>query len=336
MAHLFILERYSGKNSRYTCPSCKQQHQFTRYIDKLTNNHLADHVGICNRATKCSYHYPPKQYFNDNPQRDTNSQNKPLNHPVRRSEAKEETLGRRNFSEGERNPKHVTRNPKPSCPLERKRRREPISFINPQLFQKTINNHNQNNLITYLDTIFENDIVDHLINIYKIGTASYYNGGTTIFWQIDMQGRVRTGKLIKYDPVTGKRIKKPFVATNWFHSITYGKEFNLCQCLFGEHLLAEYDNMPIAVVESEKTAIIAQAKMPDFLWMATGSLNEFKPDKLKVLKGRRVVAFPDLGAYDYWIKKAAMINFPIEVSNYLENNATAEQRNEGMDIADFL
>lgn len=121
------------------------------------------------------------------------------------------------------------------------RRRKPPSpsFINPELFQKTITNHNQNNLINYLDTIFDNEIVDHLINIYKIGTSSYYNGGTTIFWQIDKQGQIRTGKLMKYDSVTGKRIKKPFIAMNWFHSIQYNNDYNLCQCLFGEHLLAE-------------------------------------------------------------------------------------------------
>lgn len=94
--------------------------------------------------------------------------------------------------------------------------------------------------------------------------------------------------------------------------------------------------MPIAIVENEKNAIITQAKMPDFLWMATGSLHEFKATKLNVLKGRRVVAFPDLGAYDYWLKKAADISFHIEVSDYLERNATEEQRKEGFDIADFL
>ena len=313
MAYLFILQPYKGKNSRFTCPLCKQPNQFTRYIDSLTNEFLADNVGICNRATKCSYHYPPKQYFNDNPQHETSTgASLPAKHIAQArlvTSQQPETL-----------------NQKPETP----------SFINPQLFQETINNHNQNNLINYLDTIFDNEIVDHLINIYKIGTSSYYNGGTTIFWQIDKQSNIRTGKLIKYDPQTGKRIKKPTVATNWFHSIYYEKSFNLCQCLFGEHLLAEDLNMPIAIVESEKTAIIAQAKMPDYLWMATGSLNEFKPSKLNILKGRRVVAFPDLGAYDYWQKKAALIDFPIEVSNYLERNATEAQRKEGMDIADFL
>ncbi len=76
--------------------------------------------------------------------------------------------------------------------------------------------------------------------------------------------------------------------------------------------------------------------MPDYIWMATGSLNEFKPAKLNVLKGRRVVAFPDLGSYDYWLKKASLIDFPNEVSSYIEKNATDAQRKQGIDIADFL
>ncbi len=70
-------------------------------------------------------------------------------------------------------------------------------------------------------------------------------------------------------------------------------------------LLAEDLISPVAIVESEKTAIIALAKMPEYLWLATGSLNEFKPAKLETLKNRRVVAFPDIGAYDIWKQKAA-------------------------------
>jgi len=295
----YVLEPYKSKNSRYTCPSCKQPHQFTRYIDIQTNAHIANHVGICNRASKCGYHYTPKQYFQDNPQYEKSL---PKSQPQ----------------------------PQPQS------QPQPPSFINPQLFQKTISNYNKNNLIKYLDSIFDKQTVNHLINIYKIGTSSRYNGGTTIFWQIDMQGNIRTGKLIKYNPITGKRQKKPYVATNWVHAIQCQKEFNLVQCLFGEHLLNEDPSAPIAIVESEKTAIIAQAKMPDFLWMATGSLNEFKPSKLNVLKGRRVVAYPDLSAYGRWFKKAGKLDFHIEVSDYLEKNATEEQRKEGLDIADFL
>ncbi len=126
------------------------------------------------------------------------------------------------------------------------------------------------------------------------------------------------------------------MATNWVHTLQYKDRFNLHQCLFGEHLLTEDPTAPVALVESEKTALIAMGKMPSFLWLATGSLNEFKPTKLEILKNRIVVAFPDLGAYDIWKKKAAEMGFHISVSDFLEQNATDEQREKGLDIADYL
>ena len=313
MSHSFILQPYKGKNSRFTCPLCKQPHQFTRYIDIQSGYHVANHVGICNRATKCGYHYPPKQYFQDNEL--TAHIKKPVlpkSHQFKKLNAK--------IGLGDK----VEAPPKPP------------DFINKHTFQKSLSNYDNNNLVKYLDTVLGKDLVDHMINIYKIGTSSQYGGESTIFWQIDTNWKIRTGKIIHYDPITGKRKKAPGQTANWVHYLQYGKDYNLQQCLFGEHLLKEDLSAPIAIVESEKTAIIAQAKMPDFLWMATGSLNEFKPSKLNVLKSRRVVAFPDLGAYDYWLKKASQLDFNIEVSDFLEKNATSGQRNEGLDIGDFL
>jgi len=76
--------------------------------------------------------------------------------------------------------------------------------------------------------------------------------------------------------------------------------------------------------------------MPEYLWLATGSLNEFKTSKLEVLRNRRVVAFPDLGVYKRWLDKTSVIDFSIEISDYLEKNATTEQRVEDLDIDDFL
>ena len=58
---------------------------------------------------------------------------------------------------------------------------------------------------------------------------------------------------------------------------------------------------------------------------------------MKVLLGRQVIAFPDLGAYDRWQKKAK--DYPlldIIVSDYLEKNATPQQREMGADLADFV
>jgi len=85
---------------------------------------------------------------------------------------------------------------------------QPPSFINKTLFNNSLSNYNSNNFIKYLDTIFDKETVNRSIIIYKIGTSSRYSGGTTIFWQIDMQGNIRTGKLIKYNAITGKRQKK--------------------------------------------------------------------------------------------------------------------------------
>ena len=306
----YHLEKYKTKDSRYTCPACQAPHQFTRYIDDETGEYVSDNVGICNRATSCGYHYSPKDYFRDNKLLSPGSQ-QPTPKPM-----------------PSRHPKPITNNLQPKTNLP--------GFISHEIFEKSLNDYENNHLIQYLKTIFDNETILNLINIYKIGTSSHFGGGTTIFWQIDTQGNIRTGKLIKYDPNTGKRIKKPFVATNWIHSIHYQNGFNLNQCLFGEHLLTEDFTTPVALVESEKTAIIAQGKMPDYIWLATGSLNEFKPSKLEILKERIVVAFPDLGAYDIWQKKASEMDFHVSVSDFLEQNASVEQRKQGLDIADFL
>ena len=64
----YILEKYRGISTRYTCPQCGRKHTFTRYIDTENNNqYLSDKVGKCNRLDKCGYHYTPRQYFTDNP-----------------------------------------------------------------------------------------------------------------------------------------------------------------------------------------------------------------------------------------------------------------------------
>ena len=74
-----------------------------------------------------------------------------------------------------------------------------------------------------------------------------------------------------YNAHSGKRVKEPFSHITWAHKVLNLHNFSLKQCFFGEHLLNEYK--PIAIVESEKTAIIASAYIPKFNWIAVGSLN---------------------------------------------------------------
>ena len=76
--------------------------------------------------------------------------------------------------------------------------------------------------------------------------------------------------------------------------------------------------------------------MPRFLWLATGGKSQIN-DRLLVLKGRKVVAFPDVDGYDEWLKKLA--EYPelgVTVSPVLQQNATAADREVHIDIADWL
>ena len=63
----YILEKYSGMNSRFTCPKCQQEVKtFVRYVDTLTEKYVHPSVGRCNKEDKCGYHFTPKQYFKEN------------------------------------------------------------------------------------------------------------------------------------------------------------------------------------------------------------------------------------------------------------------------------
>lgn len=113
--------------------------------------------------------------------------------------------------------------------------------------------------------------------------------------------------------------------------------FELRQCLFGEHLLAADNSMPVAVVESEKTAVICSALLPCYTWLACGSLTNLNARMCGPLKGRKVVLYPDLGAYDKWCSKAGELShIRITVSALLEQKATTPERQQGADLADYL
>ena len=178
-----------------------------------------------------------------------------------------------------------------------------------------------------------------LMKKYRVGSSRHWEGAT-VFWQIDRNNRVRTGKIMLYNPETGKRVKEPHNHITWAHSLLYKSGFNLKQCFFGEHLLATDKTYPVALVESEKTALIASYYLPQYLWLASGGKNGcFNESSLSALAKRSVVLFPDLGATTYWQSKIGMMrNNGIEVQlfDYLETNVPESERKEGYDIADYL
>ncbi len=297
--HRYILEPYKGMNTRYRCPSCKQGNKtFVRYINIETGEHIHPSVGRCNRESKCGYHYTPKQYFQDN--------NISFDTPKAYK------------------PKIVTPQPKP------------VSFIPVEIFKASLKGHETNNFVKRLIDLFGVEVTGELVSHYFIGTSKHWKGAT-VFWQIDTQGRVRTGKIMLYSPSTGKRIKEPFNHLNWAHSMLKQPNFRLKQCLFGEHLLID-KTKPVALVESEKTAVIASVYLPQFIWLAVGGLANLNAEKCSILKGRTVALFPDLGCFDKWNSKAKELSdlAIFTVSDLLERKATEAEKEQGLDLADYL
>lgn len=303
----YILEPYKGAKTRFVCPKCQKKGQFTKYIDRDTGEPLNHNVGLCNRAVNCGYHYTPKQYFTDNKL----MQDKPYPKP-----------------------QHPNTSKKITRPVDEIK---PISLIPAPLFEKSLKGYDKNNFASFLISRLGKELTERVIGLYYLGTSKHWNGAT-IFWQIDYEGNIRTGKVMLYDPATGKRVKKPYPHINWIHKLGKFKDYNLAQCLFGEHLLSQFPFKPVAIVESEKTAMLCAGYNPDFNWLASGNLNNLSEKRVQRLKGKKVTLYPDAGAYSIWKEKAIQLknvaNF--EVSNLIEANATPEQLKKGYDIADFL
>lgn len=157
----------------------------------------------------------------------------------------------------------------------------------------------KNSLKPYADWLIGETKSNEAARSYHIATA--YDGGC-IFFQMDSYGVVRAGKIIRYKD--GHRVKDG-LPVRWLHKDKRYKDLftgdTLKQCFFGEHLLWECPDAPVAIVESEKTALLMSAIRPEYVWLATGgSCGLQNGDKTKVLDGRDVTLFPDNGMYLKW------------------------------------
>ena len=310
------LRPYTGKESRTVCPQCKKSNSFTLYLDGNTGQPISPTVGICNHYNSCGYHYTPKQYFIDNPQR----------------------------GDFEPRPTRVIQRPQPPKPMGL----IPVEWLNRT--QST-----DSNFVYFLTGLFKSldnsTSIEELCRTYKLGATK---GKRVIFWQIDINGNVRTGKIMQYNPTTGKRVHNASGAIDWIHNTLkradkLPDDYNLKQCYFGEHLLNEHPDKIVAITEAEKTAIICSVLFPQMVWIGAGNLNGLTVEKSKALKGRSIMLFPDLSnpdlpiekqAFTIWSNKADEIRkthgCKVVVSDILEKNATDEEKRNGLDIADYL
>ena len=187
--------------------------------------------------------------------------------------------------------------------------------------------------------------IDQVLNHYAIGNSQQ---GMAIFWQMDEQGKLRTGKMMKYR-TDGHRDKSQGYNFDWIHSalarpviirdsqgfpmhddagevITEVRNKDLydedkqemVSCYYGLQLLDHYKrkdiDQTICIVESEKTALlmaIAYGNNCKQMWMACGGLENLSREKMKPIidQHRPILLYPDRDGIDKWRMKAEAIGY---------------------------
>lgn len=218
--------------------------------------------------------------------------------------------------------------------------------IDRAIMNKTLCRYESNNLCTWLADLFGMEETVEVFARYNVG-SSLYAGGSTVFWQVDMRGSVRTGKVIKYN-ADGHRCKD--TSTNWVHQMMNFEKFELDQCLFGEHLLNEEGkkDLPVMLYESEKTAMMAELYEPDqMINIACGSMHglggkSVNWQKVKCLDGRTVILVPDASidgkcykAWEHLMKQMNASGFDVHIEN-LDAILPDKQRADGFDYGDMI
>ena len=300
----YQLERYRGRESRHRCPQCRRRGVFTRYIDTYNNMYINDNVGKCNRIDKCGYHYTPKQYFTDNGYRVREWENGKI-------------IGKFPFSHCQTPPT--------------------IGYIAESVAAESHHRALLSDHVVWLIVRFGEERAREVVERYGVGGDIL---GRTIFWQRDIEGRLRTGKIMSFDTTTGRRHHRAG-SIDWVHSLlrrqgVLDDEWHLVQCLYGEHLLTHHPTRVVALVEAYKTAHVGSILYPEYLWLATDSLSGLNAERLKPLKGREVLLLPDEGrGFECWSRKVAeiapSIGFDYRISSFVELNGGC-----GDDIVDLV
>lgn len=289
--------RVTGRRQvKVSCPQCGRKRCFVRYVDTRDQcRYVHDTVGRCDHEQSCGYHYRPSEFFRD----------RPWERPA----------------DGRQSGTAYT--PPPLPPLQPL----PMDYVRrwhsgQSVFWQWMTTDAARRL-----HLSDDDLL-RVFTDYQLGATRQ---GDVIFWQIDVQGRVRSGHVMAYRN-DGHREGRQ----TWFHTLLQRQgllplDFPLYQCLFGEHLLTSRPEAHVCVVESEKTALLMAAYLPEHVWLATCGSNGLKPERLQCLRGRRVTVFPDSGCLDKWsrqMRQTQGISYNIA--------AHLEQYPANTDLADLL
>jgi hypothetical protein len=335
MEHRFQLDGSRRERKiKIDCPYCGAKKSFTRYKDYETGEYLNDMVGMCDRLNKCGQHVKPRDFFEKHPQI-----------PI--------------YQERRVNAVAVSK---------------PLVHIPATTLIATLSGYEYNSFLQPLMDCFSREKIELAIGEYYLGTvrAGFQqeadNNQSAVFWFIDRNNNIRAGQIKLFDEAchTVKYLTRDGEKRNcqtWIHSYLQKQgrlqdpqargwlkgyaEGEKVTCLFGEHLLNKYPTKPVALVEAPKTAFIASMCYPQYVWLATSSLSYLNRERCRVLKGRRVVLFPDCGIPNKITGRTCLMEWQERVEGFkdiadfafsalLDERATAREKERGLDLADLI
>ncbi|MEP2240422.1 MAG: DUF6371 domain-containing protein [Maribacter sp.] len=356
MTFKYVLDKSSRK---FICPSCGKR-RFVKFVDVMTNEYLKGNYGKCDRSDNCAFkNYPRigKRFFKIITKKiidyssksyqitDTNFNSYYIPKSVileidqNGVWINEFYLKKSSISYNDLESKVKNDEGEIFSIIAKTGLTEPKpSYHNLELLENIVNSEDDCNLSFYLKSKFDPVEVRETMMKYNVGRTDNFWKASTCFFQVDSISKIRAGKVMLYSKYTGKRIKKPRPLINWMHNtLVEKKSFVLKQCLFGIHLVkSEAENKTIAIVESEKTAIIMSMADKSCLWLACGSKTAINEKMLKSLKSQSLLLFPDKGSLEDWearAKNLCNLGFRVRVSPILENKNNLKL---GDDIADLF
>lgn len=223
---------------------------------------------------------------------------------------------------------------------------EPCYFYHNTDILPTYAELTSNHFVAYLAQLpgWNRELAENAAKKYQVGTAKKgVFSGSPIFWRFSQEGQLCPSKIMRYEK-DGKRVKTPPLLT-WTKRKAQYVPLQNPPYFYGLPLLKIDAIKPIALVESEKTAIIASMYLPQFIWIATGgdsyfsaTVNEVSNTRMAPLKGRKVVLFPDLDKVSSWQKKAqiwADLGYEMHLNTFVQNYSHLVQQKTA-DLADFF
>jgi len=280
-------KRLTGRRQKkFQCPQCGRMKCLVRYVD---THHgcccVADEVGKCDHQHSCGYHYTPADYFRDHP-----------------GEARQQCVATQS------QPRFYIPPLPPFQPL-------PMELVSRShsprsTFWQWLTGSAAQRLAIPADRL------QAVYDDYQVGATRC---GDVIFWQIDHRQRVHGGHIMHYRTDGHRDGYQGWTHVPLIRQGLLPLDWQLYQCLYGQHLLTRRPEAHVCVVESEKTALVMACLRPRELWLATGGSGGLTAERVACLRGRRVTIFPDSGCYEKWSRQMRQTDgIPYNISSSLE------------------